>query len=57
MVEVREDRSRAQPSIRQALQRSQKGVQPRLVLVGRDVVEPGVVLLLQNLAGVGGRPG
>jgi hypothetical protein len=59
VVEVREDRSRAKPGIRQALQRGQERVQSHLVRVGGDVVVPGVGLLLQNLAGVGGggRPG
>jgi hypothetical protein len=54
VVEVREDRSRAKPGVRQALQRGQERVQPRLVRVGEDAVVPGVGLLLQNLAGVGG---
>jgi hypothetical protein len=54
VVKVRENRSHPQPGIRQALQRGQERIQPRLVRGGRHVVVLGVGLLLQHLAGVGG---
>jgi hypothetical protein len=54
VVKVREDRSRPQPGIRQALQHGQERIQLRLVRGGRHIVVPGVGLLHQHLAGVGG---
>jgi hypothetical protein len=57
VVEVRKDRTRAQPSIRQALQREQGRLQLILARRGRQVVSPRVGLLLQNLADEGGRSG
>jgi hypothetical protein len=56
VVQVREDQGRPQPGIQQVLQRIQKRIQPRLVRGGGHTVVPGVDLLLQHLAGVGGRP-
>jgi hypothetical protein len=57
VVEVRENRGRAQPGVRQALQREQGSLQPVLVRRGGEAMPPGVNLLPQNLAGVGGRSG
>jgi hypothetical protein len=54
VVEVREDRSRPQPGVRQVLQCGQERIQPRLVRGGGHAVVLGVSLLHQHLAGVGG---
>jgi hypothetical protein len=56
VVKVREDRSRPQPGVSQVLKRSLEQIQSCLVRGGRHTVVPGVGLLHQHLAGVGGRP-
>jgi hypothetical protein len=57
VMEIREDAPRGQPVVRQGLQHGQELIQPRLVRRRGHPMVPGVGLLHQHLAGVGGEAG